>query len=189
MADIGGTEFDEDLAAVEERAAPGGVGAPGDDEGEFEPFNLDEERETGHFDDDGNYVFRKEEVRRRVAVAASDVGCGKLTPWDGVARNTRRTRGWKASRWTKRWRQKPDRRRRRRRPSRRYVERGEATSHCVSRTLTLDLQHLPDEELGRMQMEIADMLHPVRLGSLPPAPSSFRGSHIFVCHPGRTSPC
>lgn len=85
MADIGGTEFDEDLAAVEERAAHVGVGAPGDDEGEFEPFNLDEERETGHFDDDGNYVFRKEEVRRRVAVAASDVGCGKLTPlgWRG----------------------------------------------------------------------------------------------------------
>jgi hypothetical protein len=25
------------------------------------------------------------------------------------------------------------------------------------------LQHLPDAELGRMQMEIADMLHPVRV--------------------------
>lgn len=79
LADIGDTEFDEDLAAVEERGAHVGVGAPGDDEGEFEPFNLDQERETGHFDDEGNYVFRKEEVRRR-AMLSCDASFGwKMT--------------------------------------------------------------------------------------------------------------
>jgi hypothetical protein len=62
--DIGGTDFDEDLAVAEERGAVGrgGGAGPGDDEGEFEPFNLDAERETGFFDDDGNYVFQKEEA-------------------------------------------------------------------------------------------------------------------------------
>ena len=64
---------------MEERGAHVGVGAPGDDEGEFEPFNLDQERETGHFDDEGNYVFRKEEVRRR-AMPSCDASFGwKLT--------------------------------------------------------------------------------------------------------------
>jgi hypothetical protein len=125
VLDIGDTEFDEDLAAVEERGAHVGVGAPGDDEGEFEPFNLDQERETGNFDDEGNYVFRKEEVR-----AAGDVflPCVFWVEADtsrfAMARNTMRMPGWKASRSTRRWQQKPDKRRRRRRPSRRCVEVG-----------------------------------------------------------------
>jgi hypothetical protein len=42
----------DDVGAAEERDAP----AAAADEGVFEPFNLDRERETGHFDADGNYV-------------------------------------------------------------------------------------------------------------------------------------
>jgi hypothetical protein len=45
----------EEIGGAEERAAPAG----GADEGVFEPFNLDAERETGSFDEEGNYSERK----------------------------------------------------------------------------------------------------------------------------------
>jgi CD2 antigen cytoplasmic tail-binding protein 2 len=45
----------------------------------FEPFNLTAEREEGHFDEEGNYVERKEEDEQD-AWLASDAGRGRCVP-------------------------------------------------------------------------------------------------------------
>ena len=58
-ADIGELGMLDDVSAAEERGAP--AAAP--DEGVFEPFNLDAEREAGDFDEEGNYTERKQEAR------------------------------------------------------------------------------------------------------------------------------
>ena len=63
----------DDVTRAEERGAARAAA----DEGEFEPFNLDAERETGAFDEDGNYTERKAEARavRARARACGDADC------------------------------------------------------------------------------------------------------------------
>ena len=112
-ADIGDTELlgVSSIQAAEERGRSGG----GEEEGPFEPFNLDAEREGGHFDEDGHYVE-----------GAGDADAGEDAWLEGV-------------------------------------EVDEAQADKCRRQAELEASKpatLPNAELGRMKLEIAQLLLP-----------------------------
>jgi CD2 antigen cytoplasmic tail-binding protein 2 len=140
-ADIGELDLGGGVAAAEER---GGVGA-GAEEGAFEPFNLDAEREAGDFDEHGNYTERKQPKDE------ADAWLEGVEVDERMADKCRREAEAEAS--------KPEARcgvRARALHARRALLTARRRCGCPC------AQKMSDAELARMKLEIAGLLQPVR---------------------------